>query len=435
MLRLWPIALLAVGGCTEQLDVRYETERFRIGTEFEEELCAGNLALMERHLGFSESVLGVEVADPVELQLYATDYVDCDDGPAAGCTTYQDFVRTTWRAAFHEINHVVANEAGAPSDYFAEGFAEGFTGKETRFGTEFPSEALSLDIREMSQTSTAHFTRWLHDEHGAEKLRDLYSRSKQDGRWGHEARAFERVYGRSIEAMEEDFFDNAPELYPTLTTCDLPLVPWSGDSAESELDLDCSEEQTEGAWNGLTRRVTVDVPRADHYILELEDPARVTIEQCYPERVQAAGSLTVPTAPVGQLVPFEVRASTIEAGVTPLWLEAGLHRVSVHVDSAASTSVRFRLHRAVAPVPPASPDDGSGLYQPCDGPCDSICQIDQDGHSRCSQPCQTAQDCEVPGYAAFELQCNYEYCAIGCSTAADCPTGMLCSFDTCWWSD
>lgn len=67
--------------------------------------------------------------------------------------------------------------------------------------------------------------------------------------------------------------------------------------------------------------------------------------------------------------------------------------------------------------------------QPCgDGAC-----FNQDNLTVCQPKCESDSECEP--YSGAEVKCGLAgFCELFCNTAADCPSGMLCSpVDSCAW--
>ena len=55
---------VSVAACQEPLEIRYETEHLRIGTNFDEPLCRGDLDHFELVLTTAETALGADVTVP-----------------------------------------------------------------------------------------------------------------------------------------------------------------------------------------------------------------------------------------------------------------------------------------------------------------------------------------------------------------------------------
>jgi hypothetical protein len=199
--------------------------------------------------------------------------------------------------------------------------------------------------------------RWLHAEHGNEKIRALFEESRGKRGASHAARAFESVYGFSIETAESRFIEEAAEVYPDVGVCDYPTLEWNDGVVEAMPELDCSEPHTLG-WRNLERRFTVDVAEAGYYVVSVEEPGYVRVEQCYPDVIPVGTPIPTPTLPVGQISGGwdpDDSAQRIDSGTTRLWLEPGMHRIRLRVDGTTAQTVGLVLRRSSLQGPRPGP--------------------------------------------------------------------------------
>jgi hypothetical protein len=165
----------------------------------------------------------------------------------------------------HELNHGVVSPAwgGAPK-LFSEGVASAFSRSmynhfvHVHQGNEVPSEHLS-------DYGNGHFNRWLLDEFGVERYRQLFGRGRG------EALALELVeeaYGVPLTELELDYAATAPDFYPAAGYCDgLDPVPWV-DATHWALrtTTDCDDERVLGPTREpgeAVLSVIVDIPPSE----------------------------------------------------------------------------------------------------------------------------------------------------------------------------
>src|SRR5215213_9203861 len=128
---IWLLALASgcvdaeVAGLFPTLPIRYETSQLRIGTSFEEPLCARDLRMLDAHVARVEAKLGVRGSEPRTLFLY-------ESRPLPGCSPMYNgcfnpstgIAAAVYGSAGHELVHSIAVNLGHPSDFWAEGLAE-----------------------------------------------------------------------------------------------------------------------------------------------------------------------------------------------------------------------------------------------------------------------------------------------------------------------
>lgn len=217
---LWGSLAVGLTCCEELPPIRYETDHLRIGTSFDDMVCAGSLSLLEDHTVFVENILGVRLDEPIELYWYdelPDDVCMTDIEQIGGCADRRARqIHTGWAAARHELAHAVAWELGDADEFFAEGFAAAFEGERTEFGWQSPNLTVGHSVSDVDLPSAAHFVRWLLHEHSSETFRTLLRGSSARRGPSHAMRAFREAYGVELSEMEIEYFEKAPELFRRL---------------------------------------------------------------------------------------------------------------------------------------------------------------------------------------------------------------------------
>ncbi len=371
------VALVLPGGCSD-LDlpaIRYETEHLLVGTYFEEEVCAGSLSELDAHVQYLTDQLEIDLDEPVEFY-----WVEAGEPPpvcpsgSGGCFDPEhELVVTHWSTARHELGHAVAWQAagGATADeFFSEGVAEGFVGRRTMFGWQAPSLAVGAEsASQVDYASAANFMRWLHGREGAADLRELLDRSSRKRGPGHQERVFEKTYGTSLSAMEEEYWATAPDVLPADTFCSFPSLGSITSGFDALVELDCSEEHTRGV-KRLERSYAFDVDVAGPYVLELESPGEILPWFCYSQPVALGEPLPVINPPVRDPGDSSLAGEPpddwwLAAGRIELFLSVGRYRIDARLPDNASGSFRFRAHPLMSPAPwPGTPEDSQQSQAP-----------------------------------------------------------------------
>lgn len=239
-------------GCTGDFDgPTYSTEHTRIFTTFNDPLCAGDLAGIDRHIAQVEEHLGTQLHDTLDVFLWNFSEplpdVPCPYGRDACYVRSSKRIYTNFGALEHELNHGVIAELGNPKPFLDEGVATAMESRMLRFSTENPSAQINLGRGDVSYQAGAFFTRWLLDTHGVAKWRDLYS-----GR-GSRA-AFERIYGVSFDDAVEDYLATAPWVYAPISDAGAPTLASSDDGWRERVQINCQSDDTFGRPG---RRITI----------------------------------------------------------------------------------------------------------------------------------------------------------------------------------
>ena len=238
-------------GCGRGFDgPRYETSHSTIVTSFEEPLCAGDLANIERHIEHVEQLLGTSLEKDIEIFLWSgldVPKTPCPYGRNACFVRATNRVYSDFGSLEHELTHAIVEELGTPKPFFDEGVAVATEPRFLRFPEIVPSSQIDLPRDEVSYQPGGFFVRWLLETHGVEKWRSLHS-----GR-GNRA-AFQNIYGVSFDAMAEEYLLSAPWVYAPLLNNPVPSLTESEGGWREIVTLDCAQEDTFGR---MDRRSTL----------------------------------------------------------------------------------------------------------------------------------------------------------------------------------
>lgn len=282
------LSLLSLSwGCADPppFEIRYETEYFRVGTEFDYPLCGGDLANLDAQVAELEQRLSTTVDEPITLYLWDNPpkgYCSTEDSP--GC--YQSATNTVHSTSFvldHEIVHAVVGSFADPPPFFSEGAAEAL--RRRRLVSVQPPAPLANFERstpELDYGSAGLFMRWLWERYGAEPFIALLEDSRAP------LEAFEALYGLTPEAAEALFFEELPYSYPPLIDCEHPALPEveSGRWSES-LALDCSRDDVRGGDGAYAIARHFTVADAGSYAVNFVGSS-ATISRCADEILETA---------------------------------------------------------------------------------------------------------------------------------------------------
>lgn len=242
-------------------ETRYETEHLRIGTEFDEPLCRGNLDHLETVVTTLESTLDTRVGQAITVYLYdSEDPKECTDGTLGGC--FEGGVVYSSRSSLeHELVHAVVATLGEPAPFWSEGTAAALESERTLFGAVAPLDDLDAqDSSEINYRSVGHFSRWLLETHGVERYRELLRAS------GSAREAFDAVYDFSLEDAQAQFYAEAPYSYGVLVACDHPELEQSDSLSWSEtFDIDCDAAGVYSTQRGMGAFRVLTIIERGHY--------------------------------------------------------------------------------------------------------------------------------------------------------------------------
>ncbi|MCH9685496.1 MAG: hypothetical protein K0V04_28950 [Deltaproteobacteria bacterium] len=268
---------LLTTGCSEVTfpAIQYETQRARIGTTFDFELCAGDLELVDRQVGAIEERLGVERASRISLYLYELGQLPCENSPFGCYFREQDAVATLPFAIDHELVHAVARGQSFENRFWSEGIAEAVKGEGT-FNPYTPALATyaQSDSARLDYATAGHFVRWLVETRGLASLQRIVAGEPQA-----------EVLGASIEQLAAEYDAAAPFAFPDWSPCAHPPLPATGDGVwEERLEFDCQSTDAHRLRGGPGPTVSrsIEVP-AGTYRLSMEDGDAVYLLGCQTE--------------------------------------------------------------------------------------------------------------------------------------------------------
>lgn len=353
----WVAALSMVVGCQELPEIEFRTEKLRIGTDYEQPLCAGDLRYLDDHVSMLERVLGASSDDRVTLYLFETLPEGlCSENAMSCYKRREDHVLATWFYVEHELVHAVLSRIGLPDRFFNEGIAEALSGRRTQFGTSRPTQNLALASGEQDYTMAGHFMRWLGEEYGADRLRRLIARSNDARGRRHALNAFRDVYGISMFEAETRFYGEAPWSYPGWTWCDgEPLHQDADGGWRQVLRLDCAEEDTYSSGRrGVYAIRTFEVSHARAYNLDLPPEAAALVWRCQDGTMQSPSELiwvakNIGTEPGGGTW---YMPTWLDGGTShELALKAGRYRLEVFVAGREHADVELAMVPKLGPTP------------------------------------------------------------------------------------
>ncbi|MDC0716488.1 hypothetical protein [Nannocystis bainbridge] len=334
---------IAAAACEAEVEApfvpRYATERLRIGTSFEAELCQEVMDGWEAQIDAIEAMLGVS-REYVWLYLYADEELaaigaDCGrDHELRGCYK-SPVVRTTLEVAAHEIVHAwTAMARSNPLTLLKEGIAVRLQGNAQRTLLPLTVEDLAAAVPWEKYPSAGHFVAWLIETYGVERFMDLYVRSSRGMQPAAISALFVEVLGSSSQAVMDDYSKHSKQYYPGaggLACGTAEPIEWQGDSASWTMSGACAT----GGWYALStdfgrNRRTLELAEDGRYAFEtggrvfsllrcLSEPADEDELPILPRRVGDDVSLEPTPESVGligeQDNPLELPAGTYEIWV------------------------------------------------------------------------------------------------------------------------
>lgn len=277
---------LALSSCSDPAPfaIRYETEHFRIGTEFDYPLCGGDLAALDAQIDGLEELLSVTAPSPITLYLWETPPTAyCGEGPM-GCYGREDnVVHSTAYILDHELVHAVVGGFADPPAFFSEGAAEALRRRRlVSVQTPAPLANFEREREELDYGSAGLFMRWLWEREGPELFVELL----QDTRGPLDA--FEAIYGLTPEAAEQAFFSDLPHSYPPLIDCELPELPMVDETRwEESAPLDCARSDVRAGREQLATARQLTISEAGSYAVSFTG-ATATINRCADEVLDSA---------------------------------------------------------------------------------------------------------------------------------------------------
>jgi len=285
-------ALLFVA-CARDDGEHYDLDGLEVIEDFDEPICAGTFAFLERRLSMLERETALP-RDPHGLVfhwIYGRDEIGGHCAlPAGGCTSGRDFYGPLISYA-HELVHAHLHRLGRPRVWLVEGMA-------VMFDDEFrgapdpsmtPSELLrGDDAHYLDYSSAGAFTAYLRARYGMANLLDYYETTAGADIDGSVA-SFREVFGDDFSAVEADYLATFPRVAVGMLDCDVPAIEQADDAWAHTFDLVCDEATSIGpqewiddperslVWSG----VTLSAP-AGWYSFDLTASAEayITIQAC-----------------------------------------------------------------------------------------------------------------------------------------------------------
>lgn len=337
-------------------EIQYRTKYIDLAPGFTQPVCRGTLDELDRHVEIVAEQLDITVEDRIEVFWYnqnATGAIVEDaefntwcgalKAAVGGCYT-EGVVHTHYSALLHELNHaVVAPAWGWSSFFFSEGVAFGFARSHGQTIHHTPSSKSPSEVMESKQPAGGHFMRWLIEQHGPAKLRELFESSSMSSGKDELFAAVQQVYGVPFEELEAEYFATAATIYPMLGLCeDLVDIPWNGNRWELTLDADCDAPYMHGPDNAgkMLLVVAVDVP-PEYVEVPLAAWSPTGVEgymwPCLDEPLHDVDIEPFHTAGFANKLPGRFR-------------KAGRHRVEISVDEPGEVYLRLCPHNGAPPL-------------------------------------------------------------------------------------
>jgi len=247
--------MFAITGCQALPELRFETERLRIGTSFDAPICEGTLDSFDDHVDGVERALGQPRLDSPIIVYWLDDVSDYCGEASGGCFypgTRVLFARE--QSITHEIVHAVLDST-ATSYFVEEGIAEMYSGADVYYrpspSRTHPAEALHMTRSQyraggLDYAAAAHFMRFVYDRKGEVAMKRLAENiADADSTRAIEAE-LERLFEDDIADIENHYFDNASWYYPGFASRTVEVVE-AGDLLDGyTVELDCDDDTTRG---------------------------------------------------------------------------------------------------------------------------------------------------------------------------------------------
>ena len=285
-------ALLACA-CAQDDAERHQLGGLLVIENFDEPICAGTFAFLERRLAMLERETGL-ARDPRGLVfhwIYRRDEIPEHCPELAGACARGGDLYGQLMSFSHELVHAHLDRLGLPRVWLVEGMAtmldDKFRGEPDPMMT--PSELLrDEEARYLDYSSAGAFTAYLRDRYGMADLLDYYEASSGANIDGSVA-TFREVFGDDFSAVEADYLATFPRVAVGMLDCDVPAIEPADDTWSHTFDLVCDEATSIGpqewiddpqrslVWSG----VTLSAP-AGWYSFDLTASAEayITIQAC-----------------------------------------------------------------------------------------------------------------------------------------------------------
>ena len=240
-------------GCNALPDIRYETERMRIATAFDEAVCEGTLAAFDEHVDAVEKELGRPRNDDPIVVYWLDDVTEHCGENRTGCFFPGTRVLfSTGRSITHEVVHAVLDSTS--HTYFVEeGLAEIYSGDDVWHRPD-PEHGRPIDNLHLSKeayragkldySGAAHFMRYVHDRKGAFGMRALAKDVAEGGSTSALEATLVGLFDQSVDEIQRDYFQRARVYYPGFAAAEVERAEalWAG----VEVRLRCGDDGTRG---------------------------------------------------------------------------------------------------------------------------------------------------------------------------------------------
>lgn len=358
--RLTWLGLLAIA-CSEPeaeeeipFPVEYATEALRIATDFDAELCAGNINLMDAQFRWLQRELPGARERPIGIYLYAGQGPIAELPQVGEAAGYWDspVVHAVWDAVSHEMVHAaMSGVTEAPLAHLQEGFAVALSGSpQLQEGDSRANMRPALQrpffqgLYDLSAYKMAgHFARWMFAKYGAQASVQIYARSTSGMNESELSDVWMDVVGESLDEALTDYEVHGEDVYPGLgpMACGQgEPVAWDGDELSWEGVLSCFDTVSFGLYfeSGavrLLRRWRIEIP--EEAVLDVQfSGAQFVIERCVTDPAKLSdlswpqdqvvedwSSFSPLYLPFGDYPRLKEGPLTLQAGVYDVWVNQG----------------------------------------------------------------------------------------------------------------
>lgn len=286
-------AALVACACAREDAERHQLDGLLVVEDFDEPICAGTFAFLERRLAVLERVTGLP-RDPRGLVfhwIYRRDEIGEHCVELAGaCAPGRDFYGPLI-AYSHELVHAHLSRLGRPRVWLVEGVA-------TMLDDAYldapdpeitPSDMLRIESGlGLDYSSAGAFTAYLRDRYGMANLLDYYE-ATAGADVDSSVATFREVFGDDFAAVEADYLATFPRVAVGMLDCDVPEIEREGDTWSHTFDLVCDEATSIGpqewiddpqrslVWSGVTWNAAAGWYSFD---LAASEEAYITIQAC-----------------------------------------------------------------------------------------------------------------------------------------------------------
>lgn len=310
--------------------------------------CAGSLPHVDRFIEQVSGLLNESIPEDLLIEVHIDDTLQCDLalGEVGACysldkkTVYMDSWETppddVMGVMRHEVAHAVADRLwGWSIPFFNEGLAEAVARSDQLHispNVVAPvGDMLDGDIGDIDYRATARFSRFLIDDYGIARYKQMYQATQR--RSVDEILAnFLEVYGKDFSTLESEYLSGTPRCTYQFDVCDLSTAVLVGAVWSSSFVASCEDPDfygaagsaLDGSASAMSTSVMLDVRQAGTYYLRSEAP--VVFGRCGPCEVQSAQSFW--------------------SGETEVTLDIGIYTVQLSLDGGSQAVFSLELAQA-----------------------------------------------------------------------------------------